>query len=89
MCCCGCGSCCSRSAVLFKLSIMGVFFAFIMTLLGLIYPFNMALVSLPISWVLGILVLLPSITAYYEVKDKFWAEAEEAMKKEKASKKSP
>ncbi|MFH0862551.1 MAG: hypothetical protein V1875_05915 [Candidatus Altiarchaeota archaeon] len=67
--------------MLFKLSMMGVFFALIMMVIGIFYPFNAILVPFPMAWLLGILAILPSITVYYEVKEKFWAEVEESSKK--------
>ena len=72
---------------MFKLSLMGVFFAFIMMVIGIFYPFNRILVPIPMAWLLGVLAILPSITIYYEVKEDFWAEVQQM--KDKESKKGP
>jgi hypothetical protein len=80
--CCGC---CSKTGVLFKLSLMGVLAALLLMLSGLFYPFNRILVPFPLSWVLALFVIIPSITLYFNVKERFWAEVAdlESKKKEK------
>lgn len=87
--CCGKGCCCTKSAVLFKLSLMGIFFTLVMMIVGIIPPFNMILVPIPLAWLLALFIFIPSITIYYEVKEQFWAEVQQAYDKEKASKGKP
>jgi hypothetical protein len=67
----------------FKLSILGVLLSFLLAVVGIIPPFNGILVKFPLTWILAFIVLIPSLTLYYSVKEKFWAEV---MKKEKALK---
>ena len=66
--------CCSRNAILFKLSLMGMMFALAMFFAGLFYPISAITAPIPLAWAMALLVLLPSITVYYDVKEKFWAE---------------
>ena len=82
--CCGkeCG-CCGKNAVLFKLSLLGITFSLIMVVIGLFWPFNIILVPIPLSWLLGLFVLIPSITVYYDVMESFWAEITEWHEKKK------
>jgi hypothetical protein len=79
--CCGC--CCSRSAVLFKLSLMGFMVSLLLMLLGVVPPFSRLVVSFPKAWVLGLFVLIPSITLYYDVRERFWDEVKQQMEKNK------
>ena len=66
--------CCSRNAILFKLSLMGMMFAVAMFFAGVLYPINLITVPIPLAWAMALLVLLPSTTVYYDVKERFWAE---------------
>jgi hypothetical protein len=82
--CCGKGDCCySKNTVMFKLSLLGVFFSLIMIVIGLFYPFNRITTPIPVAWLLALFIILPSVTVYYEVKEKFWAEVIECQMKEK------
>ncbi len=77
-----CECCCmTKTGMLFKLSLLGVFMSLALMLSGLFYPFNQFLVRFPLSWVLGLFLILPSLTLYYAVKEKFWAEIEKNHKK--------
>jgi hypothetical protein len=76
---CGC-SCCSKSGILFKLSLMGFLFSTAMMLIGLFWPLNILVVPIPMAWAMAIVVLIPSMAVYYSVCDKFWAEVEAEMK---------
>jgi hypothetical protein len=77
--CCGC---CSKTGILFKLSLMGILGAFLLMLAGIFYPFNRILVPFPLAWVLALFIILPSVTLYFNVKETFWAEITEASKRE-------
>lgn len=50
--------------------------AFSLALLGVVPPFHDFTVEFPLSWVLSLFFLLPSLTLYYSVKDKLWAAVE-------------
>ena len=59
-----------------------------MMLGGIFWPLSAIVVPIPLAWALGILALLPSMTVYYDVRDKFWSEVEEWQRKEKEANKS-
>jgi hypothetical protein len=83
------GCCCTKSAVLFKLSMLGVMGALALTVAGLFWPFNAITVPFPLAWALALLILVPSITLYFDVKERFWAEVIEWKAKEKKDDKKP
>jgi len=64
----------TKTAWKFKLSIIGAVTSLLLLVAGLLPPLNGVTASIPIIWAVGMLILLPSITTYYEVKDRFWAE---------------
>jgi Kef-type K+ transport system membrane component KefB len=66
--------CCGKTGYLFKLSILGVLFSFILAISGLIYPFNILKVTVPANLFLSMAFILPSMALYYHVKDEFWAQ---------------
>ncbi|MFH1055210.1 MAG: hypothetical protein V1744_03835 [Candidatus Altiarchaeota archaeon] len=64
----------------FKLGILGVFVSLFLMVVGIIPPFNRMLVRFPLAWVLAFFILVPSLTVYYDVKEKFWAEVAKRAK---------
>ena len=56
----------------FKLGVFGVFVSFILFILGMFPPYGDMTVKFPLLWVASLLVLLASLTVYYDVKEKFW-----------------
>jgi len=75
--------CCSKNAVLFKLSLIGFMASLALMVAGIIPPISSIAVRFPIAWVMALLILIPSITVYYDVKEAFWAEVA-AWKKKKS-----
>jgi len=65
----------------FMAGITGVMVALILMLAGLVPPFSRMLVSLPMAWALALFILIPSITVYYDVKERFWAEVSKSTVK--------
>ncbi|MBU0762005.1 MAG: hypothetical protein KKD39_03185 [Candidatus Altiarchaeota archaeon] len=78
-----CYDCCGKNGVLFKISLLGVMTSFALALLGILPPLNMIFVPIPMAWLLAIVLLLPSITLYFNVKDAFWADVEKCHRKKK------
>jgi hypothetical protein len=52
-------------------------------LMGVIPPFSRLVLPFPKAWILGLFVLIPSITLYYEVRDRFWEEVRNAYNAKK------
>ena len=53
---------------------MGVFLSLVFMLLGVLPPFNGMRIMFHTLLVLAVFILIPSITLYFNVRDKFWAE---------------
>jgi len=64
----------TKTAWKFKLSIIGAVTSPLLLVAGMLPPLNGVTARIPIIWAVGMLILLLSITTYYEVKDRFWAE---------------
>ena len=64
----------------FKLGLLGVFVSLMLFIAGLIHPYSQFRLQFPILWMLGFILLIASLTVYYDVKEKFWAEV---MKRKK------
>ena len=58
----------------FKLSLLGVLVSLILFILGVTPKYIGWLIDFPALWAVGFIVLLSSLTLYYDVKEKFWAE---------------
>ncbi len=57
----------------FKLSILGIFISFLLILSGLFPTISDYQISLPVIWIIAIIILIPSTLLYYSVKEEFWA----------------
>jgi hypothetical protein len=60
--------------------------SFVIALFAVILPFNRMLVSFPLPLIISMLLLIISLTIYFNVRDKFWAGVVE--EKSKGRKKS-
>lgn len=80
-----CDKCCCNAPhfLKFKLSLMGLMTAFILALASIIPPYKSLLVKVPLPLLLSVLVAIPSVALYYNVRDKFWSEVAEKNKEKK------
>ena len=64
----------------FKLGVLGVLVSLMLFVAGRLPPYNQWLIEFPILWAVGLILLIASLTVYYDVKEKFWAEVEKVNK---------
>jgi len=64
----------------FKLGILGVVVSLMLFIAGTAEPFRRQLIPIPLLWAVGFILLLASLTLYYDVKERFWAEVEKKSK---------
>lgn len=78
------GGCfCCPEAFWFKLSLLGVLASVILVVLGAFTSYGRVVVKVPVAYLLSVLIVLPSIVAYYRVRDKFWAKVFEEYQNRK------
>ena len=61
----------------FGMGVLGVFLSLMLFLLGMSPPLNGIFIRMPFAWLLALMLLVLSVTVYYDAKDKFWASVEE------------
>ncbi|MFH1834812.1 MAG: hypothetical protein ABH851_01340 [Methanobacteriota archaeon] len=77
----GCSCCGYSQGCKFKLSILGVIFSMVLALSSILTGSIQTSITLPLSLVIAVVVLIPSLVLYYKVRDAFWREVEEKQNK--------
>lgn len=64
----------------FKMGILGVLVSLMLFVAGRLPPYSQWLIEFPTLWAIALILLVASLTVYYDVKEKFWAEVAKAHK---------